>query len=619
MNNIRWGRQKNWCAAVVWIGLVVGATLCASTMNYATFAGGGGPRPGASPTAAAGNKDTGTRAPADAVKSPHPDLGKFARRAEVALSSAAAQKASWGIWIADASTGETLYEQSADRLFTPASNLKLITTALAATSLPPDFRFRTTLEARGTLSAAGTLTGDLVLVGRGDPNLSNRKFPYAGKVEREGPPEKILAELADAAVAHGLKEIRGDVAGDDSYFAFDPYPAGWTVGDLYFGFGAPVSAIALNDNIVSVEASPGPQVGDPAALVVSPFAGDPPFAEEVVTGAAGTPVKFAVVRQAGAKTTLLRGSIAIGAPSAKLELAMDDPAEYSARALKILLEARGVHITGEARGIHGAPPKRGDVPELPSVATANHPGQSSPVVPIAPDSPSGATATNQSLTPSVPTPTPPVAPTVDAVDHGVVLAEHQSPPLMEMLRVVNKVSENLHAEILLRTVAKEKTGNGTIDDGIKVAGDFLKSVGIADGDVVQEDGSGLSPANLVTPRALGNLLLWVSRQPWASDYVATLPIAGVDGTLESRMKNSKAAGRIFAKTGSLEHAHTLSGYADTVRGERLVFSIMDSNDAEKGRDATAVIDALCVAMVEEIGQAKAAKSSKSGTKPALRR
>lgn len=527
------------------------------------------------------------------------------------MSSAAAQKASWGIWIADASTGETLYEQNADRLFTPASNMKLITTALAASSLPPDFRFRTTLEARGTLSAAGTLTGDLVLVGRGDPNLSNRKFPYAGKVEREGPPEKMLAELADAAVAHGLKEIRGDVAGDDSYFPFDPYPAGWTVGDLYFGFGAPVTAIALNDNIVSIEVSPGPQVGDPAALVVSPFAGDPPFAEEVITGAAGTPVKFAVVRQAGAKTTLLRGSIPIGAPSAKLELAMDDPAEYSARALKLLLEARGVHITGEARAIHGAPPKRGDVPELPSVGAAIHPDQSTPVVPIAPDSASGASTTSQSPAPAVPS-----ASAVGAGDHGVLLAEHQSPPLMEMLRVVNKVSENLHAEILLRTVAKEKTGSGTIDDGIKVAGDFLKSVGIAEGDVVQEDGSGLSPANLVTPRALGNLLLWLSRQPWASEYVATLPIAGVDGTLESRMKNSKAAGRIFAKTGSLEHAHTISGYANTVRGARLVFSIMDSNDAEKARDATAVIDALCVAMVEEIGPAK---PTRSGTKSAPRK
>jgi D-alanyl-D-alanine carboxypeptidase/D-alanyl-D-alanine-endopeptidase (penicillin-binding protein 4) len=611
MNDIRRGRGKNWRAIVVWTAVLIVATLCAATMNYASFARDAGPRPGASPAPATAGKDAGTRAPADAAKPPHPDLGKFGRRAEVALSSAAAQKASWGIWIADASTGETLYEQNADRLFTPASNMKLITTALAASSLPPDFRFRTTLEARGTLSAAGTLTGDLVLVGRGDPNLSNRKFPYAGKVEREGPPEKMLAELADAAVAHGLKEIRGDVAGDDSYFPFDPYPAGWTVGDLYFGFGAPVTAIALNDNIVSIEVSPGPQVGDPAALVVSPFAGDPPFAEEVITGAAGTPVKFAVVRQAGAKTTLLRGSIPIGAPSAKLELAMDDPAEYSARALKLLLEARGVHITGEARAIHGAPPKRGDVPELPSVGAAIHPDQSTPVVPIAPDSASGASTTSQSPAPAVPS-----ASAVGAGDHGVLLAEHQSPPLMEMLRVVNKVSENLHAEILLRTVAKEKTGSGTIDDGIKVAGDFLKSVGIAEGDVVQEDGSGLSPANLVTPRALGNLLLWLSRQPWASEYVATLPIAGVDGTLESRMKNSKAAGRIFAKTGSLEHAHTISGYANTVRGARLVFSIMDSNDAEKARDATAVIDALCVAMVEEIGPAK---PTRSGTKSAPRK
>jgi D-alanyl-D-alanine carboxypeptidase/D-alanyl-D-alanine-endopeptidase (penicillin-binding protein 4) len=598
MNNICGGRQKNRGVAAAWFAALFVAALCAATANYTNSARAAGPRP--------------ADADADAAKSPPSNLGKFSRRVDAALSSAAAQKASWGIWIGDAATGETLYERNADRLFIPASNLKLITTALAASSLPPDFRFRTTLEARGTLSASGTLTGDLVLVGRGDPNLSNRKFPYAGKVEREGPPEKVLAELADAAVAHGLKEIRGDVAGDDSYFPFDPYPAGWTVGDLYFGFGAPVSAIALNDNVVSIEVNPGPQVGDPAALVVSPFAGDPPFGQEVVTGATGTPVKFAVVRQPDAKTTLLRGSISLGAPSAKLELAMDDPAEYSARALKLLLEARGVHITGEARAIHGAPPKRGDVPELPSIAAANHPSLEARVSPIAPDAPSAATATDRNSLPSATAPPP----TTSAVDNGVVLAEHQSPPLIDMIRVVNKVSENLHAEILLRTVAKQKTGSGTIDDGIKLAGDFLRTIGIADGDVVQQDGSGLSPANLVTPRALGNLLLWVSRQPWADEFVATLPIAGVDGTLETRMKNSKATGHIFAKTGSLDHAHTISGYANTVRGERVVFSIMDSNDAEKAHDAAALIDALCLAMVEEIGPVKTAKP---GTKPAPRR
>jgi serine-type D-Ala-D-Ala carboxypeptidase/endopeptidase (penicillin-binding protein 4) len=607
MNDIRGRRQKSEPAPRLWVALAIFAALCAATMNHTNFARAAAIRPSEAPRLA----DAGLAA----AKSPPSNLGKFSVRAAAALSSPSAQKASWGIWIADASTGETLYEQNADRLLAPASNLKLITTALAVASLPPDFRFRTTLEARGTLSAAGTLTGDLVLVGRGDPNLSNRKFPYAGKVEREGPPEKVLTELADAAVAHGLKEIRGDVAGDDSYFPFDPYPAGWTVGDLYFGFGAPVSAIVLNDNVVSIEVSPGPQVGDPAALVVSPFAGDPPFGYEVFTGAAGTPAKFAVVRQASAKTTLLRGSIPIGAPSVKLSLAMDDPAEYAARALKLLLEARGVHITGAARAIHGAPPKRGEVPELPSVPAANRSDPGSQVAPIAPDAPSDASPSAQNPATSATMPAP-AARSADN-DNGAVLAEHQSPPLMEMIRVVNKVSENLHAEILLRTVAKEKTGSGTIDDGIKVAGDFLKSVGIAEVDVVQEDGSGLSPANLVTPRAFGNLLLWISHQPWANDFVATLPVAGVDGTLESRMKNSQATARIFAKTGSLEHVHTISGYATTVRGERLVFSIMDSNDAEKGNDATAVIDALCVAMVEEIGPAKLTKSG--AKRPAPRR
>ncbi len=124
----------------------------------------------------------------------------------------------------------------------------------------------TTLESKGALGPDGRLAGDLILVGRGDPDLSNRKFPYDGKAEREGPVEKVLAELADAAVAKGLKEVDGNIVGDDSYFPYDPYPEGWSAGDLYFGFGAPVSAIDFNDNTISIVTQPGARVGDPGIL-----------------------------------------------------------------------------------------------------------------------------------------------------------------------------------------------------------------------------------------------------------------------------------------------------------------------------------------------------------------
>ena len=137
------------------------------------------------------------------------------------------EKGDWGLLVVDAATGETLVAVNADRYFTPASNTKMFTTALALATLGPDYRYRTTIETRGRVDSFGRLRGDLVLVGRGDPNLSNRKLPYDVAKEAEGPADKVLTELADAVVAHGLKQIEGDIVADDSWFTYDRYPPGW--------------------------------------------------------------------------------------------------------------------------------------------------------------------------------------------------------------------------------------------------------------------------------------------------------------------------------------------------------------------------------------------------------
>ena len=182
-----------------------------------------------------------------------------------------------------------------------------------------------------------------------------------------------------------------------------------------------------------------------------------------------------------------------------------------------------------------------------------------------------------------------------------MLAEHLSPALLEIVRVTNKVSQNLHAELLLRTVAKENTGVGSTEAGLKLEKDFLKSVGVADGDVVLFDGSGLSRGNLVTPRATVTLLRWVAQQPWGEAFLSTLAIAGKDGTLEARMKGSPAVDRLHAKTGALEHVRSISGFATTVRGERLVFSMFGNNSPGAGQEVSFVLDDIGVAMVEELG------------------
>jgi len=500
-----------------------------------------------------------------------PDVKRFRARLDAALAESHAQKTYWGILIADRDNGETLYELNADKFFTPASNAKIFTTALALSTLGSDFRFHTTLETTGRLDSDGRLIGDLALVGRGDPDLSNRKFPYAEKVEREGPTEAPIAELVEAAVAKGLKEVDGDVVADDSYFPYDPYPAGWSVGDLFFTFGAPVSALAFNDNSFSVEVSPASHEGEAAALLVEPTAAIGSFACEVFTGPSSGKPDFSVVRQPGQKFILLRGSIPAGHALIKLDFAMSDPSEMAALTLKQTLESRGVKVTGGILLKHSEPPHPFDPASVPAgTAPNNHSVQD-------------ASSANGS----------PVA-------NKLTLADHISPALLESIGVTNKVSQNLHAELFLRAVAREKAGVGSTDAGIWVEQNFLKTIGIADGDVVLSDGSGLSRDDLVTPRAVIQLLRHIAQQPWGADYIATFPIAGVDGTLENRMKDTSASGRVLAKTGSLEHVRAMSGYATTVRGEHLVFTIFGNNNAH-GHDATVAMDAIAVAMVETLG------------------
>jgi D-alanyl-D-alanine carboxypeptidase/D-alanyl-D-alanine-endopeptidase (penicillin-binding protein 4) len=520
---------------------------------------------------AGGQSAASRKQPPPASAKVRPDVARFRARVETALSEVHAGRAYWGILVADRTTGETLYELNADHFFTPASNAKIFTTALALATLGPDYRFRTTLESKGSLGTDGRLAGDLILVGRGDPDLSNRKFPYAGRVEHDGAVEKVFAEMADEAVAKGLREVDGDIVGDDSYYPYDPYPADWSVGDLFFRYGAPVSAIAFNDNTISVRVVPGERLGDPATVVTEPAIAIDAFSHEIVTGPAGGEPDLAVVRQPGQNFMLLRGTIPLDHTPFGLDLAMTAPAETAAAMLKQLLEARGVRVTGGTRARHAPPPETSATGE--------------PILSLLRPTPSDS--------------------------NPFVLAEHLSAPLLEIIRVTNKVSHNLHAELLLRAVGREKFGVGSVAAGLKVERDFLRSAGIADGDVVLLDGSGLSRGDLVTPRAAATLLRYVERQPWGQDFISTLPIGGVDGTLENRMRESDASGRIEAKTGEVEHVRALSGYAKTLRGEDLVFSIFFNNSPQNGAVTVVPIDAIATAMVETLGTAPpAVKKSK---------
>jgi D-alanyl-D-alanine carboxypeptidase/D-alanyl-D-alanine-endopeptidase (penicillin-binding protein 4) len=472
---------------------------------------------------------------------------RFGGRAESLLSTGPVEKGEWGLLVVDAETGATLYEKNANDYFLPASNMKLLTTALALDALGPEYRFRTTVETNGALAPAGRLAGDLFLVGRGDPNLSNRKFPYESKEEFDGPPDKALADFADAIAARGVKEIAGDVVGDDSYFPRERYPDGWEIDDMVWEYGAAISAIVVNDNTVALTLTPGAKAGVVVTAVVEPPTREFVVKNEVTTIGAKEKPDLRLTREPGGDTVTVSGVMPAGSAPRKLVLAIQEPALHAANLLAQLLKDRGIRIDGTVRAIHEPDPEEAA---------------------------------------------------------RTVLAEHLSIPLQDSVKLVNKISQNLHTEALLRTAARQQGRWATPENLQKFPEPFYAKAGIPEGDVIQTDGSGLSRHDLVTPRAFVAMLAYAQKQAWFPAFLASLPVAGADGTLNERMKEAPLAGKIHAKTGSVTHVQTLSGYAETPGGRKLLFSFLSNNQGGKNHELHVAIDGVCLAMMEEFDQKK---------------
>ncbi len=495
-----------------------------------------------------------------------PENKELAKKIDAILTQPDVARGFWGIEIDNLDTGKTIYSQNQDKLFTPASNTKLFTTSATLALIGPDYRFHTTVETTGTLDKYGRLDGDLILIGRGDPNLSGRDLPYNLKTERTQSPTHVLEELADQVVAKGVKVIDGNVIGDDTFFPYQRYGEGWSQDDLMWDWGAPASAITVNDNVMFLSVKPATHPGERAFINLTPFSNYYKIDNRIMTTPAGTgPRKVVLLREPGSDQILAWGNIPVDDVSGHSEaIAIDDPAAFAARELRRLLEERGVSIYGSPRARHA---------DLASLSTFS-------VTAFAPSTGGGDSH-------------PPATPAT------IVFATHESMPLVQDLRVINKVSQNLHAELMLRLLGKEKGTSGTIDAGLEVERGWLASIGITPDEYVFFDGSGLSRENLVSPHAVVTLLTFISRQPWAKEFEDTLPVGGVDGTLMDRFRAPQLSGKVHAKTGSLGHVNSLSGFATTDKGEHIVFSILANNHMLTDRKALETIDSIVSAVIED--------------------
>jgi D-alanyl-D-alanine carboxypeptidase/D-alanyl-D-alanine-endopeptidase (penicillin-binding protein 4) len=413
----------------------------------------------------------------------------------------------WGVEIKSLDTGRILYARNARTLMMPASNMKILTLAAAAEILGWDYRFKTTLETSATIEA-GTLNGDLVVRGGGDPTINSR----------ENRANALFDEWAAALKAAGVSRIDGNVVGDASAFDARRLGQGWAWDYLQYGYAAPIGALEFNEDIALLSIRPGAKPGDAAGLELAPSTGLG-LIHHVVTGEAGSATNIDFERRPDSNWLEVAGAIAADAAPATREVAVANPTLYFAHSLLRALIERGIEVRG---------------------------------IPIE----------LQQSTLSQPIP-------------RRVLVESQSPPLRQIAATMMKVSQNLYAETLLKAVGAARSGVGSTEAGRNTARDVFAGWNIAPGGYVQADGSGLSRYDYVTADMIVAVLERMFRDPRHHDaFLQTLPMAGKDGTIGARLKNTRAEGNAMAKTGSIANVRALSGYVRTRGGQTVVFSIL---------------------------------------------
>lgn len=480
-------------------------------------------------------------------------LASLGQRIDAHLAEPAFDDALWGVQVVSLDTGKTLYSHNADKLFVPASTAKLYTAALALDTFGPDYKVPTSLFATEKAGRDGELRGDLVLVGYGDPTLGfDKRVSWADT-------------LATALRKSGVKSVRGELIADATWFAAPLYGSGWEAADLQSWFGAPVSALSVDENVVKVEVRPAPMPGNNARIAFDPPESAPALDNQLRTLRAPAPTDISLYRAPGEATLHAFGTIASDSPIQFYRQAVHDPALVAVEQLRAALARQGVSVSGKSRSIYW--------PEPSEVLTG------------------------------------------DKVQH---VADFWSPPLADIVNRGLKVSQNLYLQnMLLMVGAKEAadaraageespTFASSESRGIRAMRAYLRRIGVPLDGVLIEDGPGLSRRDLTSPAALTSLLVHLGETPGAKAFRLALPEAGVDGSLTGRMRNSPAQGRIHAKTGSMAHTYALAGYALTAADERLAFAIMLNNyrrPPTAGR-STAELDAIAI-MLAEIGQRSA--------------
>ena len=432
-------------------------------------------------------------------------------------NTAVLRHATWGAYAVYADNGQVLMDHNSERGLAPASGLKAVTTSIALNELGPDFRFKTSLFYDGNIGDDGILHGNIYIKGGGDPTLGS------DEVKGSLPLDALMQQWVKAIKAVGIKKIDGPVIADNQIFSGNSTPDYWLWMDIGNYYGAGANGLTIHDDLYTLYFHPSRVVGRPARLLrMDPRIPGLTFINDMKTGAVGSGDNGYIYAGPLQKVIVLRGTVPAGYTEFSDKGSIPDPALFAADTLRSSLKSAGIAVSDSSRKATG-----------PVAYSAMH-----------------------------------------------EITTTLSPKLSDIVYKTNKKSINLYAEHCLRMLAVHETGKGTEVEGVKTIRRFLKDHHIYSEGMHIYDGSGLSPADRITPRTMVEQLVYASKQSWFPDFYRSLGIAGDPddiGYFNHFGNGTPIANNARIKSGLISDARSMSGYLHDKKGRLIVFSMIANN------------------------------------------
>jgi len=432
---------------------------------------------------------------------------------ELLMADSSMMHSSVSLCILNTGTGETVYEFNAEKSLIPASVLKLVTSAAALELLGPEYCFRTKLGYTGYLnSMAGLLTGDIIIIGGGDPALGSEYY----KDHYQNFLKNWITEIRNL----GIKKIEGRIITDDSRYDFQPVPAKWLWEDTGNYYGAGAYGLSVFDNTYEIHFRTSDDGSNPIITGIVPDICLYKLSNQLI--ASGNSDKGYVFAAPYNDYGWLAGFVPVNREDFVLKASVSDPPLLLSEIIDSMLDSAGIVVSGD-----------------PSTARLEK----------------------------------------NFMENKLkIIDEVVSPPLKDIIEVLNHESVNLFAEHLLKELGKIYNNNGTTAAGIEVLFKFLEDSGINTSGMFIEDGSGMSPMDAVTSGGLADLLLFMrTKGKYFNEFYTSLPDAGKEGTLTNYFKNPVFDSNLKAKSGSMTRVRSYAGYFRTMSGNEMAFSILINN------------------------------------------